>query len=158
MAEKLVTDIDVGIPGAALRVALGASLVVVLHRALPAAGLPLAAACLAVMLFGVKAFAAVARRFLPSTPVVRTRLEWRRNLARYHDSYQWRKLAWFGIGILLAAAFSGRPRTWEGPLGAACLLAGVVADLVWRRKGLPMAPPVMRKAGELPTTAHESRA
>ena len=58
------------------------------------------------MLFGVKLFAAVARRAVRTSPAVAAHWEWRRNLARYRDSYQWRKLVWFGVGILAAASAS----------------------------------------------------
>ena len=141
MGRKLLLMADVGIPGAAARVALGAGFVFVLRRAHPDAGFPAAAAALAALLFGLKAFTAVARRVYPSTADVRAHLEWRRNLARFHDSYQWRKLTWFGAGIVAGAGLAGDPAGWELPLGMACLACGSAAEIVWRRKRLPLAPP-----------------
>jgi hypothetical protein len=135
-------SIDVGAAGAVLRIALGAALVLLVRSLFPGAGLGGAVAALALMLFGVKAFAAVARRVVPTTAAVRAHYEWRRNLARFHDSYQWRKLVWFGIGILVAGGAAPPRGGWEVPLGAACVLGGALAEAVWRRKGLPLTPPL----------------
>jgi len=140
MLERVLLNLDVGLPGAILRVALGASLAVVLHLLLPSAGLAASAGWLAAMLFGLKAFTAVARKVLPTTPAVRATWEWRRNLARYYDSYQWRKLVWFGVGILAATGVS-RQQWWGMRLGAGCLLSGALAELAWRQKRLTTALP-----------------
>jgi hypothetical protein len=101
-----------------------------------------AAAALALALFAIKAAAAAARRFVPWTPAVRARLEWRRNLARRHDSYQWRKLAWFGLGMAAAALLAGTRESWELPLATASVLSGLLAEAVWRRKRLSTSPPL----------------
>src|SRR3990172_6042594 len=65
MLERVLLNLDVGLPGAILRVALGASLAVVLHLLLPSAGLAASAGWLAAMLFGLKAVTAGARQGLP---------------------------------------------------------------------------------------------
>src|SRR5687768_12441393 len=110
MLQRILIVLDVGVPGALLRAAAGAALVPLLHALAPAAGPGTAAAVLLLVLFAIKAFAAVARKVLPASPEVRARWEYRRNLARFHDSYQWRKLLWFGAGILAASGGSG---AWE---------------------------------------------
>jgi len=138
MRQRLLLHLDVGLPGALLRTALGAALVPLLHAFTPEAGVGLATAALLVLLFGVKAFAAVARRFVGAGPEVRATWEYRRNLAKHHDAYQWRKLLWFGAGILAASRGTGK---WALPLGAACLAAGAVGELLWRRAGIPTAVP-----------------
>lgn len=142
MPRTLLLNLDVGPLGGLLRVALGIAFVLALRRVHPGAPGAVAMAALAIVLFGVKAVAAVARRMVPAPPAVRAHLEWRRNLARFHDSYQWRKLVWVGIGIVAAAQLGGPGDGWELPLGAACILSGAVAEVVWRRKGLPLAPPL----------------
>jgi hypothetical protein len=137
--ERILLDLDAGVPGAALRVAIGAAFVLGLRALRPGVSLAGSAVALAVVLFGLKAFAAVARRLVPATPAVRSRWEWRRQLARYYDSYQWRKLVWFGVGILVAAAAS----PGQGPelrLGVACLVSGALGELAWRRTGLGPKP------------------
>jgi hypothetical protein len=141
MFEKILTNLDVGPSGAAWRVALGLGLVPLVHAAFRGGDLPRAALALGALLFLLKLFAAVARRLVPATPAVRAHWEWRRELARHHDAYQWRKLIWVGAGVLAGGA--ALPRAgWEWPLGAACVAAGAVAEAIWRREGLGIAPPL----------------
>jgi hypothetical protein len=142
--DRLLLVFDVGVTGALWRAALGALFVLALRAVRPAAGIAFALAVLAVVLFGVKAVAAVARRALPASPHVRAHQEWRRNLARLHDSYQWRKLLWVGLGLFAAGTLDGPRARWERPLAAACVGAGLTAELVWRRKRLASAPPLAR--------------
>ena len=141
MREKFLTSLDVGPSGAILRVVAGLLFTVALRRTWPAAGPGFAAAALLVLLFGVKVATAVLRRFAGATPRVQAVWGWRRNIARWRDSYQWRKLVWFGAGIL-AAGLLGPRGGWELPLGVACLGSGAAAELFWRRKQLPLEPPV----------------
>jgi hypothetical protein len=144
LPDKLLLNLDIGPLGALARVALGAAFAVVFGAWRPGARPGTAAAALAAVLFGLKAATAVARRLVPAPPLVRAHMEWRRNLARLHDSYQWRKLLWLGLGMVAAAAALGRTDGWELPLGAACVLGGVAAEVVWRRKRLPLSPPTAR--------------
>ncbi len=134
MLERVLLALDVGLPGAIFRVALGVAWVIALRLLAPGAGLLGAAASLAAVLFGLKALTAIARRLLPATPTVRAQWEWRRNLARNYDSYQWRKLVWFGVGILAAAVAASTQRgVWEVRLGLACILSGALGEVAWRR-------------------------
>jgi hypothetical protein len=142
LPDKLLLNLDVGPVGALARVALGAAFAITLGVFGPGVRPGGAAAALAAVLFGLKAATAVARRLFPAPPLVRAHMEWRRNLARFHDSYQWRKLLWLGLGIVAAAAALGRTAGWEIPIGAACVLSGALAEVVWRRKGLSTAPPL----------------
>ena len=141
MSERLLLNLDSGVSGVILRVALGAGFALLLGR-LPGVGLGTAAAALAVLLFGLKLSTAVARRLLPVSAAVRSRWEWRRSLARHYDSYQWRKLVGYGSGILAVSAVAGTQGAWAAPLGASCLLSGATAEVVWRRKGIATVPPV----------------
>jgi len=134
-------SVDVGAAGAVVRIALGGGLVIVLRQLFPGIGHAAAAAALAMMLFAVKALAAVARRFVAAGPEARAASEWRRNLARHHDSYQWRKLVWYGVGMLGVEVVTGPPSEWARYLGVACFVSGMAAEWVWRRKGLPLVPP-----------------
>ena len=141
MHGTLLTNIDVGTKGALLRLGTAAAFATALHRLRPETSLPAATLALALLLFVLKASAAVGRRVVALPPAVRAQQEWRRNLARVHDSYQVRKLLWFGLGILAATGAAPRPGRWGIPLGAACALAGAAAEAVWRRKRLPAVPP-----------------
>lgn len=142
MHGKLLTNIDVGAKGALLRLGIAGAFATALHRLRPETSLAAATFALALLLFALKASAAVVRRVVRLPPGVRAEQEWRRNLARFHDSYQVRKLLWFGLGILGATAAAPRPGRWGIPLGTACALAGAAAEAVWRRKDLPGAPPL----------------
>jgi hypothetical protein len=140
MPEQLLIRLDVGLPGALLRVGLGAAVALALrHGPVP----PSAWASVLVLLaalFGLKACSAVGRRVARAYPDAQAHWEWRRGLARDHDSYQWRKLTWVGIGLVLGAA-GGAGVESLARLGVVLALAGVVAEVVWRRKGLSLAPP-----------------
>jgi uncharacterized membrane protein YfcA len=140
MLERLLTNADVGVLGAALRIVMG----FLLLPAVSLMGEPrpwVAVAALLAMLFSLKAVAAVLRRFVPATARVRSLWAWRRGLARHYDSYQWRKLVWIGVGLLLGALV-GRPGgSLQWGLATACLLAGGVGEVFWRRSGLGLTPP-----------------
>jgi hypothetical protein len=141
MIKRILLHVDVGPAGAALRFALGFAFARVGASALPGVGWATQAGALALALFGVKVAAAVARRFAGATPQVKAAWEWRRNLARFHDSYQVRKLLWIGAGILAAGWIPSPAHPWGAGLGGACVVAGVLAEVVWRRKGLTLSPP-----------------
>jgi len=141
MRDNLLIHLDVGPSGAILRTLLGLAFALALRAWAPGAGLAGASGALLVLLFGVKAFAVVARRLAGASARVKAEWERRRKLARYHDSYQWRKLTWFGVGILAAGLLGPRAR-WELALGAGCLASGLIAEGFWRRLGVPGPPKV----------------
>ena len=141
MPERFLINFDVGLPGALLRIALGFLLVPAIRGLGLDPGFSTGVCALLAMLFAVKTVAAVARRLVPATAVVRAYWQWRRDLARYHDSYQWRKLVWIGIGLVLGAVTENPGTGVQWTLGAVCLLGGGVGEVFWRRKGLALAPP-----------------
>jgi hypothetical protein len=106
----------------------------------PEAGIGLLSASLLAVLFAVKVIAALARKASSASPLVRAHWEWRRNLARYYDSYQWRKLVWFGIGILIGGAVDWPGTSAQWTLGVGCVAAGGVAEIFWRRHRLGLVP------------------
>jgi hypothetical protein len=139
--DNIYLGLDIGVPGALLRIVLGILLVLAVEAAYPSAGLGTMSACLLVMLLAIKVFAGVARRVVSASTVVRSHWEWRRNLARYYDSYQWRKLLWFGTGILTGGALHSLSATSLWVLGLACAATGGAAEILWRRHNLGIAPP-----------------
>jgi hypothetical protein len=139
--DAVLINLDIGWPGAILRVALGFLLLPTLESWVPAPGRWTVVGSLLVMLLGLKGAAAIARRVVPVSAVVRSHWEWRRELARHHDSYQWRKLVWIGVGLLAGAAVGSSDATIQWMLGAVCVLAGGVAEVFWRRQGLRISPP-----------------
>lgn len=142
--DQLAVRLDVGLPGALLRTGLGAAVALAVRLGPWRPSVWASALLLLAALFGLKALSAVARRALRVTPEVQAHWDWRRDLARRHDAYQWRKLFWVGVGVLLGAAPGGAGAEALGRLGLACVLVGLMAEVVWRRKGLSLEPP--RKA------------
>jgi hypothetical protein len=140
--DKVYVNLDTGVPGALLRVVLGILFVRAVALVSPLAGPWTMSAYLLSMLLAIKVFAAVSRKVVPVSTLVRSHWEWRRNLARYYDSYQWRKLLWFGIGIIVGDAPHGPETTAQWILGLACVAAGAVAEIVWRGHHLRIAPVV----------------
>src|SRR5262249_55486470 len=117
MGQDFLAKIDVGPAGALLRIVLGAAfawLVVTLHSTAPAW---LAVLLFLGMLFLIKIGAGVLRAAIPAPPTVKAQWARRRDLARKFDSYQWRKLLWFGLGML-GVAGAGPRAEWLIPLGA----------------------------------------
>lgn len=141
MMERFLVSIDVGLPGAILRIALGLLLLPAVRWIDGEPGPWTTVVAFPAMLFGVKVAAAMARRMVASTEFVRSHWEWRRHLARDFDSYQWRKLGWYGVGLLLGG-LAGMPGSkTQLALGTCCLLAGAAGEGFWRGHGLDVRPP-----------------
>jgi hypothetical protein len=139
--DKVYVNLDTGVPGALLRIVLGILFVRAVGLVNPLAGPGTMIAYFLAMLFAFKVFAVVSRRVARVSSVVQSHWEWRRTLARYYDSYQWRKLLWFGIGIMMGDAPHWPETTARWVLGLACVAAGAAAEIVWRRHRLCIAPP-----------------
>ena len=139
--DNVYINADTGVTGALLRIVLGIFLVRAVALMNPPAGPWMMSAYLLAMLFAIKVIAAVSRRVMPVSAHVRSHWEWRRTLARYYDSYQWRKLLWFGIGIMAGNAPYRRVTTAQWVLGLTCVAAGGAAETVWRRHRLCIDPP-----------------
>ncbi len=75
---------------------------------------------------------AVARRLMPAPDAVLARWARRRRLAKRFDSYQWRKLLWFGLGLAAYLALVEGARVSTVALTAGCLLGGSVGEWRWR--------------------------
>ena len=138
----------------AYEIGIGALVVPAYQRAggpLPA-GWRLFAFFLLVLLL-VRFIPAVIRLLVPFPRGLRAYWLANRVLAKRYDSYQWRKLLWFGAGVagyLIAAGHAGGADT---ALAVSCLTAGAVGELAWRRRQTPpaAAPSPQRVAvGQLP--------
>jgi hypothetical protein len=84
---------------------------------------------------------AVARRLLPVSEALRTHWTHQRLLAKRFDSYQWRKLVWFGLGLTAYLAVNGRADAVPTGLAAACLMTGGLG--AWRWRHLARTHPVI---------------
>jgi hypothetical protein len=87
------------------------------------------------LLVSLRLIPAVARKVLPFSRAAVAAWQRERHLAKLHDSYQWRKLLWFGLGIAAYTTMFGELRRADVILASACLLAGISGQLVWHRAG-----------------------
>jgi hypothetical protein len=55
----------------------------------------------------------------------------RRFLAKRYDSYQWQKLFWIGLGLLLFAIAAGGASVAELVVTLACLVGGSLGLWIW---------------------------
>src|SRR5712691_1685328 len=88
------------------------------------------------ILFALRLLPAAFRKVLPFSREVRDVWVERRQIAKRFDSYQWRKLIWFGIGLAGYAGLSGNFGVMVGMLTAFCLISGAVGVLIWRRRAV----------------------
>src|SRR5947199_7823363 len=93
------------------------------------------------ILLTLRVIPAVFRRLLPFSPEVRAIWAERRQIAKRYDSYQWRKLFWFGVGLMVYTQVASRVPMSSATLSAACLLAGALGLARWRAA----APMINRK-------------
>jgi len=75
----------------------------------------------------------VLRRALPFSSEAKATWAERRFLAKRHDSYQWQKLFWIGLGLLPYALIGDGLRISEMLVTLICLLGGGAGLLLWRR-------------------------
>lgn len=74
---------------------------------------------------------AILRRVLAFSSEARETWAYRRNLAKQYDSYQWRKLFWMGLGLLLYAAVAGGLPNGGLAVTVICLIGGSLGLLAW---------------------------
>jgi len=91
------------------------------------------------LLIGLRVIPAVLRKVLPFSAEAKQIWSDLRQIAKLHDSYQWQKLFWVGLGLLPYAVVGGGLRTGEWVLTAICLVGGGAGLLIWRR--INAAPP-----------------
>ena len=58
----------------------------------------------------------------------------RRQLAKRFDSYQWRKLLWFGIGMAAYVAITERVEPWTVVLAALSVGVGLLGEVLWQAR------------------------
>jgi len=85
------------------------------------------------LLIGLRVVPALLRGVLAFSAEARSIWFQRRQIAKLHDSYQWQKLFWIGLGLLAFAAIGGGLRTGEQLLMTICLLGGAAGLLLWQR-------------------------
>jgi hypothetical protein len=95
------------------------------------------------VLAAVRVVPAVLRHVLPLPAEVKAHWFRQRALAKRYDSYQWRKLFWFGLGLAAYVALFDRGGRVEQALALVCLVSGALGLVVWRQvgRGVPDAAP-----------------
>jgi hypothetical protein len=86
-----------------------------------------------VVLLALRLVPVIIRRVLPVSGGVQAHWAQQRLLAKRADSYQWRKLVCFGLGLAAYLAMEGRADVIPAALAIACLLAGGLGAWRWRR-------------------------
>jgi hypothetical protein len=85
-----------------------------------------------VMLLMLRLVPAVVRHLVPFPADACARWSHRRLLAKHFDSYQWRKLLWFGLGLAASMVFFRRAEGATTLLVVACLVGGGLGAWRWR--------------------------
>ena len=146
--ERYLVDLDSGPSGAVSRVTLGLCIPPV-FRALSGAQdqIWIELALFLALLIGLRVGPAVLRKVLPFSAEAKKIWFDRRQIAKLHDSYQWQKLFWIGLGLLPYATIGGGLRTGEVVLTAICLIGGGAGLLIWRKiNAAPPAPQIRAPA------------
>ena len=133
--EKLLGRVEL-LPWCGLyRVAIGFCLVPVFTRYRGASSdwrlLPFFVA----VLLTLRLVPAAIRWLVPFSAELQAQWFQRRLLGKRFDSYQWSKLVWFGLGIMLYGTVFDRMGPAPTALVCACLLMGSCGLVVWRRHG-----------------------
>jgi hypothetical protein len=132
--ERFLITLDSGPWGPVFRVALGFAIVPVFRMALGGRySVWMFLAAFIAFLVAVRVVPAVLRMVLPFSAQAKTMWAERRNLAKRYDSYQWQKLFWIGVGLLLQIAIAGGAREGELLVTIVCLIGGGLGLLMWRK-------------------------
>lgn len=86
------------------------------------------------LLLALRLGPAVVRMALPFSEGVNVIWAERRRMAKRFDSYQWRKLLWFGIGLAVYVAISRSVMKPGIALAVFCLVGGGLGEIAWRRR------------------------
>jgi UDP-N-acetylmuramyl pentapeptide phosphotransferase/UDP-N-acetylglucosamine-1-phosphate transferase len=85
------------------------------------------------LLVALRVIPMVLRRVLPFSAEAKQIWAERRNIAKRHDSYQWQKLFWIGLGQVLHAVIGDGPRNGEHVVTLICMIGGSAGLLFWNR-------------------------
>ena len=129
--EKMLVGLDEFPAGAIYRAAIGFACPLIVARWFDRGDWFLAPVLL-VALFLLRLVPAVMRKLLPFPDAALTAWDERRQTAKRYDSYQWQKLLWVGVGIVLyMVLFGQRPLAWI-VIAAVCLGGGMLGMARWR--------------------------
>lgn len=86
-----------------------------------------------VVLLMMRVGAAVLRRIVPASPTVKAAWASRRLAGRRYDSFQWRKLLGFGLGVVAYQSAASTCARDAVVTGFVIVVAGLLGEFFWRR-------------------------
>ena len=98
------------------------------------------------VLLAVRIAPTIVRRLVPFSADLQTQWCEQRMLAKRYDSYQWRKLAWYGLGLSGYVAVFSRIDGIPAFLALFCVVSGGLGELAWRRVAAARAKREMPEA------------
>ena len=131
--EEFLVGLDRWPWGAICRVVLGCSIPPIFRMMGDTNRVWTALILFIVLLIALREVPAVLRRVLPFSAEVKNIWAERRNTAKAHDSYQWQKLFWIGLGLLSYSIIAGGLRNGEWVLTCICLIGGGAGLPFWYR-------------------------
>ncbi|MGE3876492.1 MAG: hypothetical protein AB7F74_26345 [Parvibaculaceae bacterium] len=139
--EQILVDLDSGAWSRLSRVALGLG-VVPAFRTLSGGN---DSAWIFIVLFlgllvALRVVPAVLRRALPFSAEAKAIWAERRNIAKQHDSYQWQKLFWIGLGLIPYAFLGGGLGHGQLIVTVICLIGGGAGLLLWHKSKPVLVP------------------
>jgi hypothetical protein len=131
--ERFLIDLDNRPWSALWRVALGLSTLPV-FRVLSVGhdSVWIASASFVGLLVALRVVPVVVRRVVPFSADAQQTWKERRHIAKRHDSYQWQKLFWIGVGMLTYAVIGDGLGAGELVVTFSCLIGGSAGLFLWR--------------------------
>ena len=131
--ERFLIHLDSRPWSAVWRVALGLSILPVFRVLSVGRGSVWIAPALFIgLLVALRVAPAVVRRVVPFSVDAQQTWKERRYIAKRHDSYQWQKLFWIGVGMLTYAVLGDVLGTGELVVTFSCLIGGSAGLFLWR--------------------------
>jgi hypothetical protein len=93
------------------------------------------------LLVALRVVPAVLRRVVPFSAKAKAIWADRRNIAKQHDSYQWQKLFWIGLGLTPYALLGGGQGNGERVVMLICLIGGGAGLMLWHRSRTAIPAP-----------------
>lgn len=132
--ERFLINLDDGASSIALRMVIGLAIPPVFRLLLGGDDRIWSTLALFVgLLIVLRAVPAVCRHVLPFSAEAKAIWSKRRQIAKQHDSYQWHKLFWVGLGLLIHTVTAGGLNGGETVIAFICLVGGGVGLLLWSR-------------------------
>jgi hypothetical protein len=134
--EHCLAKLDAGIFGASFRAIIGFAVLAAWDRfASPYVPRWWLLVWFAGVLIALRILPVIARKVARFPSRAEAIWRYRRTVAKLVDSYQWRKLLFFGLGMLIHGTMVRDADPWTAALTVGNLVAGGVGEWVWRAGG-----------------------